>query len=579
MRGLRGSTLALLLLRSGFTFGAQSDVEIQQKSIECWPIDEFLLVQSTFVPPGDIQTAKFYFRSTALPDYYYVELTLGASDGRAIAPKAHPQTTEVTFYTELVTRSFSAFRTDERTVPVASGSECKRRDPEAAFYTGQNPDIAVGATRLGATPLPPGFQADGIARFLSATGISGEAAAGGVSGKTLGIIAGGGGAGAAFLLLGGGSDATTTNPVGGITTSSPSSSSTSTAIGGVTSTTTTVGGGGSTSSTTTTVGGGGSTSSTTTTAGGTTTTIGSTTTVVGSSSTTSVGSSTTSIGSSTTTVGSSTTTAGTSSTTSSPTTTTSVSTTTTSASSTTTTAAGTTADLVLDKSASPAVVGVGGRILYVIIVQNKGPADSRGVIVSDTLPPGVRVIRTNPSCSGSTTRSCPLGTVTAGTQRRVEIEVVTETTGTKTNRATAAGRELDPNPSDNQDSVTTQVNLTTLELGAQALQFESELRLRQPNEGATGSIVLNDTTMLQIRSGPPSMQRLGAEPGVNRFEARIEPGIEAHGSWRFAFGGTGRLVEGSLRIEAGEILTLSSDAVVFSVRPGAGPIRFSLQLR
>src|SRR5262245_19583919 len=169
------------------------------------------MLRSTFVPPGDIQTAKFYFRSTEHPDYYYVELTLGPGGGTAIGPKAEPTTASVTYYLELVTKSFNSFRTEERAVPVASGSECKRRDPEAAFYTGQNPDIAVGATRAGVASLPPGFQAECISRFLNVLGSVGDVGGGGISGKAIGIIAGvGGGAAAALALSGKSTDATTT---------------------------------------------------------------------------------------------------------------------------------------------------------------------------------------------------------------------------------------------------------------------------------------------------------------------------------------------------------------------------------
>lgn len=239
-------SVAGLLSRSAFALGSQGDVDIQQAPpIECWPIDEFLLARSTFVPPENVRAVKFYFRSTAFPDYYFVDVTLGpdalaaiaAGEGRAIVPKAHPDTREVTFYVELLTDSFEAFRTEERTVPVASGSECKRRDPAAAYFPDSDPNITVHATRMGAAPLPPGFQADGIGSFVSAAGSSGETG-GGLSGKTIGIIAGAGGAAAIALTQGGGSNSsssiivgatsTSTTPVSATTTSAETSSSTTT---------------------------------------------------------------------------------------------------------------------------------------------------------------------------------------------------------------------------------------------------------------------------------------------------------------------------------------------------------------
>jgi uncharacterized repeat protein (TIGR01451 family) len=246
---------------------------------------------------------------------------------------------------------------------------------------------------------------------------------------------------------------------------------------------------------------------------------------------------------------------------------------------TTTTATAGTTDLVVTKSATPGSVAVGGRIFYRITVRNNGPVDATAVAVQDDLPAGVTVTRTNPSCGGSATRkSCGLGTIPAGQSAVVQIDVIANTRGSKTNSAFALGRQVDPNMNNNSASVTTNVTQTTLERGAEAFGFESELHLTQPPSGATGYIVLNDAAMLQVRSGPPVTLRSGAEPGTQHFEARLEAGSEASGNWRFSFGGSRRLVSGSLRVESGEVLSLSGDAVVFAVRPLAAPIRFSLEL-
>ncbi len=583
LKRFRQSTLSLLLLWSGLAYGAHGDVEIQQEPIECWPIDEFLLVQSSFVPPEDIQTAKFYFRSTAHPDYYYIELTLGQSGGRAIAPKAQPDTVEVTFYTELVTHSFSAFRTEERTVPVASGTECKRRDPEAAFYAGQNPDIAVGATRLGATPLPPGFQADGIARFLSATGITGEAGAGGVSGKTIGIIAGIGGAGAgALALTGGGSSETTTTAIGGITTTNVSSSSTSTAIGGVTSTTTTVAGGGTpTSSTTTTVGG-----------GSTTTSGGSTTTIIGSSTTTSIGTSTstTTIGTSTTTtsIGSSTTTTsvGSSSTTtsvgSSSTTTSVGSSTTTSTTSTTTTTVAATADLSVTKS-GPANVSVGQIFSYTITVDNLGPATSNGIIVTDTWTAGRAQLQfiNNPSCApvAANQFGCNLGSL-ASTAPPVTVVARFQATqaGSLTNTVTVLqASPTDPNSSNNTRSVSTLIAFTAGPPAELDMAYRSSIDVEPRNGSVRGQIVINGSFQGTDNSGE-FVYTARVKEGLNRVETQVDAPGDASGSWRFDFSASADFVAGSLRVESGQVFSQDGTALVFVVGGGASPPRFTFEV-
>ena len=588
LRRFRRSTLALLLFWSGAAFGAQGEVEIVQDPIECWPVDQFLLIQSSFVPPEDIQTAKFYFRSTSHPDYYYVELTLGQSGGRAIAPKAQPDTVEVTFYTELVTGSFSAFRTGERTVPVASGAECKRRDPEAAFYTGQNPDIAVGATRLGSTPLPPGFQADGIARFLNATGIAGEAGGGGVSGKTIGIIAGVGGAGAAALALsGGGSSETTTTAIGGVTTTNVSSSSTSSAIGGGGSTTTTVGGGGSTSSTTTTVGGG---STTTTVVGGSTTTTGgssSTTTTGGSSSTTTTAgsSSITTVGSSstTTTVGSSstTTTVGSSSTT---TTVGSSSTTTTVASSSTTTTAPSTVDVTVSISDGGATPKVGTVFSYTVTVRNLGSGTANGVVVTISRSPAGALSflgSSGATCSAlGALVACNFPNVPGGQNRTAGVSFQAVQVGTVTVGASvSSSNEPLANQGNNTGTDSTQIVTTLRDARSEEtdLTFQSSLALAPRDGSVRARIVVNDSGADETGSSAQIHTMKGLF-GDNRMEAVLF-NRDSHGSLRFDFSGTRDFVRGSLRVESGDVESINGTSLAFRVSPGMGPIRFTFALQ
>jgi uncharacterized repeat protein (TIGR01451 family) len=227
---VRSGAIAFIsvFLWSALAAGAQGDVDIQPDPIDCWPIDEFLRVRSLFVPPENIQSAKFYFRSTAYPDYYFVELAMSAGQGSAFVPKADPATAEVAFYVEILTDEFNAFRTEEEVVPVETGSECKRRNPAAVYFRGEDPGIAVGATRPGASPIPPGFQPDGISGFLETTSGAVESTGGG-SGKTIAIIAGiGGGVAGGLAIAGGGDDSSTTISTSSSTTTTAAASSSST---------------------------------------------------------------------------------------------------------------------------------------------------------------------------------------------------------------------------------------------------------------------------------------------------------------------------------------------------------------
>jgi hypothetical protein len=259
---------------------------INHQPIGCLLRDRFPLFRAEILPTVAIRTAKIYFRSESYPDFYYVVMTATAGgEFQGVIPKPSPETDRLVYYIEAVGPSFESARTEEVVTDI--GEEC-RRDPAAAYYTGQNPGITVGATQAGAAALPPGFQAGGIAGFISAAG--GGAAAGGGFGVGTAIIVGAGAAAGVGVIgaAGGGSSSTSVQPSGVMVTTTVSGNtstgaSTSVPPGATTTTPTTssVPPGGS--STTTTVVGG---STTTTTVGGSTTTAPSTTTSSTSSTTT-----------------------------------------------------------------------------------------------------------------------------------------------------------------------------------------------------------------------------------------------------------------------------------------------------
>ncbi len=575
-------TFGFLLALSGLSWAAQGEVEIVHDPMVCWPVDQFPILRSSFVPPEDIHSAKFYFRSTEQPDYYYLQLTLAAGGGTAIGPKAEVTTPSVTYYIEIVTRSFNAFRSEERAVPVASGDECRRRDPETAFYNGQNPDIAVGATRVGAAPLPPGFQADGIARFLNATGIAGETG-GGVSGNTLAIIGGAGGAGAAALAFtgGGSSDPTTTSPIGG-STSGNSSSSTSTAIGGGSSSTTTASGGGSTSSSTTTIGGGGSTSSTTTTIGG----GGSTTTIVGGSTTTSsptTGPTTSLPTTSIPTSSGPTTSLPTTSvpTSSGPTTslpTTSIPTSSVPTTIPTSSVPSGAARLQVSKS-GPASVSPNTPFTYTVRISNVGTATATAVEVLDKLPADFERLTGPSGCTGSPATNevrCFNLKIDPGNSATLSIQVRSPSSGTLVNTATAWWGN--PRQGPVSGSTSTKVSLRTDETTAERIAVKTFLDIEPYDGRSRGRIVSNDSEAFEVTNAGPVVHHFAVVAGENRVEATLLGGASrSRGVWRFDFSGAPRFVPGSIRVDSGQVYGQGARFVAFTVEEGSS-LRFRYQV-
>jgi uncharacterized repeat protein (TIGR01451 family) len=118
------------------------------------------------------------------------------------------------------------------------------------------------------------------------------------------------------------------------------------------------------------------------------------------------------------------------------------------------------ADLVLTLAADPDPVEVGQALTYYLDVANDGPSDAIGVTLSDVLPAGVSLVSAQPgqgSCGGTTAISCSLGTVTAGGDVLVEIQVIPSTPGSLTDTASVSSGVHDPDTSNNDAAVTVTV--------------------------------------------------------------------------------------------------------------------------
>jgi uncharacterized repeat protein (TIGR01451 family) len=120
------------------------------------------------------------------------------------------------------------------------------------------------------------------------------------------------------------------------------------------------------------------------------------------------------------------------------------------------------ADLSVTKSDSPDPVRVGVPLHYTLTVGNTGPNIATGIVLTDTLPPGVTFQSSNPGApicshaSGSVT--CDLGNLRNLDSTSVTIVVIPTTAGVITNMAEVRANEPDPDPADNMATATTQVN-------------------------------------------------------------------------------------------------------------------------
>jgi uncharacterized repeat protein (TIGR01451 family) len=121
-------------------------------------------------------------------------------------------------------------------------------------------------------------------------------------------------------------------------------------------------------------------------------------------------------------------------------------------------------DLKITKSADSDPVIAGENLTYTLTINNGGPSDATGIVVTDTLPPGVTFQSSTPdtpTCAHSgDTVTCNLGNLNSGAQRQVVIQtkVDSSTQGALTNSASVTGNESDPHTGNNSDSEDTAVN-------------------------------------------------------------------------------------------------------------------------
>jgi uncharacterized repeat protein (TIGR01451 family) len=126
-----------------------------------------------------------------------------------------------------------------------------------------------------------------------------------------------------------------------------------------------------------------------------------------------------------------------------------------------------TANLKITKTDSPDPVRVGASLTYTIGVENVGPSPATGVVVTDNLPKGVRLVSaTGPSgvCAAQGNKvTCvignldPVGVNYGGAPVTVTIVVAPENAGTIRNTATVKGDQKDPNDKNNKATATTRV--------------------------------------------------------------------------------------------------------------------------
>jgi hypothetical protein len=185
------SLVALPLVLAGSPAGAQS-VAIDEKPVGCLVVGKYPRLSACLSPAAQVARARVYFKPEGAPIWYYVEMKRQAPCYDGILPKPTRKLVgkKVLYYLGASDRQFVESRTADRAVEVVgSEAECRKDLPPAPFVT--NASVTVLPS------LPAGFSAAGIGAG-TAIAIGGGAA----------LVAGGGIALAASK--GGGDSAPTT---------------------------------------------------------------------------------------------------------------------------------------------------------------------------------------------------------------------------------------------------------------------------------------------------------------------------------------------------------------------------------
>ncbi|MFM8577320.1 MAG: hypothetical protein ACKOCN_00730, partial [Planctomycetaceae bacterium] len=127
------------------------------------------------------------------------------------------------------------------------------------------------------------------------------------------------------------------------------------------------------------------------------------------------------------------------------------------------------ADLAVVKTVDEDEPSIGETVTFQIVVSNRGPDTATSVVVDDRLPSGLEFVSASASQGAydDGTGIWTVGTLTTADTATlfVSAKVVRSTGGTETNTATVSGREYDPDPSNNTDSVDVEVQSSGVIVG------------------------------------------------------------------------------------------------------------------
>ena len=177
----------LAALLSHGSLSARAGITIQHQPVGCLVAEKFPTLESHLDPAEEVASARVYFKGESGSAWYYVEMKRDPAAGfRGVLPKPRKDLARVHYYIETTARDLTSARTEEFTPDVvANAAGCKGRTLAAVVGSAS---VVVSAAS-GASAIPLGFSASGVA-------------AGTAGGAATGAAAGGGGLGTPAIVVG-----------------------------------------------------------------------------------------------------------------------------------------------------------------------------------------------------------------------------------------------------------------------------------------------------------------------------------------------------------------------------------------
>ena len=188
-------------------------------------------------------------------------------------------------------------------------------------------------------------------------------------------------------------------------------------------------------------------------------------------------------------------------------------------------------DLSVTKSAAPLQPSVGDEVTFTVSVSNAGPSDATGVVLTDTLPPGVTFISSNPAVGNFNFASgdWTLGDLASGATQTIEIVAVINQFTEITNVAeiTSANEfDIDSTPGDGNASDDDQASVTLTPASAD-LSLTKIVSNDKPNLGdeVTFTVTLSNAgpnvaeDILVRDAFPVGMTLRSSSPSVGSYDS------------------------------------------------------------